>query len=72
MKRIICALLLATSLTFAYCEHGTKINESWEGGHKSVLYDFGQGRILQFNFPSGATIPWSIRYDFWKGEVCYN
>lgn len=72
MKKIACIILLVTACAFAYCEHGTKINQEYEGGHISALYDFGQGRILQFNFPQGASIPWNIRYDFWKGEVCYN
>lgn len=72
MKKILGIILLSTALTFAYCEHGTKVKQEYEGGHIMALYDFGQGRIIQFNFPSGASIPYSIRYDFWKGEVCYS
>ena len=71
-EKIIIAIAATITLASAYCEHGTKIHEEYEGGHKVALYDFGQGRILKFNFPSRASTPYSIRYDFWKGSVCYN
>jgi hypothetical protein len=71
MKKALITLLISVALASAYCERGSQIEQGYEGGHKFGLYDFGQGRFLKFNFPSGASVPYSIRYDFWKGEVCY-
>lgn len=64
-------LTLTTSSIEAFCEHGTKINSEYVGGGQLVTYDFGQGRLLKFKFPSGASIPFSIRFDFYKWELCY-
>lgn len=71
MKKILVIMALAVSISMGYCEIGHQIDQGYEGGHKFGLYDFGQGRFLKFNFPNGANAPYSIRYDFWKGEVCY-
>lgn len=71
MKALIIAIGLVAASASAYCEIGSKIYQEYVGGGQLVTYDFGQGRILRFKFPSGAQIPYSIRYDFYKYEVCY-
>lgn len=71
MKKIIGLILITVALSFGYCEYGHKISEEYVGGHKEAVYDFGQGRILSWSFPMGASIPYQMRYDFYKGTVCY-
>ena len=70
-KSLLIAITMVSSL-FAYCETGTKIAEdyNWQSQKKIVTYDFGQGRILQFKFLHNQSVPYSIRYDFYKDEQC--
>jgi len=70
MKKFFITIALLSSLAGAYCEYGRKINESYVGGGKLATYDFGQGRTLSFRFGSGQSIPYSIRFDFYKYIVC--
>ena len=62
--------LLLASPASAFCEFGNQVSQNVVGNHIEVTYDFGQGRLLIFNFPWGTMIPGSIRYDFWTGHVC--
>ena len=71
LMAVVLTLFLTVSTTEAYCEHGYQVNREFVGGGYLVSYDFGQGRILSFKFPSGASIPYSIRFDFYKWELCY-
>lgn len=71
MKLFIASLFLVTGLASAYCEYGTKFSQEYVGGGQLVSYDFGQGRVLRFKFFSGQSIPYSLRYDFYRHEVCY-
>ncbi len=70
MKIAIVTLLLAAGIAGAYCEYGTKVDQDYVPGGHLVTYDFGQGRRLSFKFYTGQSIPYSIRYDFYKYEVC--
>lgn len=70
MKALIIAIGLLAGAASAYCEYGTKIDQEYVGGGQLVTYSFGQGRLLQFKFSSGQSIPYSIRYDFYRYEVC--
>ncbi len=69
---IVFTLLMAAASSYAFCEYGNKVKEYYEGNHKVAVYDFGQMRLLKFNIPSGMMAPYTIRYDFWQGEVCTN
>ncbi len=71
MKKVIMTLALCVGLSNAFCEYGSKINQEYVQGGYLVTYDFGQARFLSFKFPSGASIPFSLRYDFNRYELCY-
>lgn len=73
MKKILAFALLIGLLTSvqAYCETGRKISQDFVPGGFLVTYDFGNARLLSFKFPSGASIPYTLRYDFYRYEMCY-
>lgn len=70
MKKILIAIALLSTLAAAYCEYGTKVSESYVSGGKLATYDFGMGRVLSFRFGAGARIPYSLRFDFNRYQVC--
>lgn len=69
MKKVIIATILAFAATsaFAYCEVLSRKNVSWVGGHQESTYCGSGGCIV---LVGGYELPYTIRYDFWKGTLC--
>lgn len=70
MKKLIVLIALSAAIASAYCERGHKVSERFVGNHKEAVYEFSSG-YLTFNFAFGEMAPYSIRYDFYRGKVCY-
>ena len=69
-KMLILAILFLTVSASAYCQMGTQINREYVRGGYLVTYSFGSGQLLSFKFQSGQSIPYSIRFDFDRWEIC--
>jgi hypothetical protein len=70
MKKLLVMVMLLAGLASAYCSNGTKVSQNYVGGHIEATYDFYGEGTLTFSFRSGQNIPFTMRYDFWTGQVC--
>lgn len=72
MKKLIFLILTIACFAFSYCEYGTRQTIYWNGGHQEAVYQFSSGKsfILVCRGNAYSSCPYSIRYDFWKGEFC--
>lgn len=72
MKKILLTVCAIAALAYSYCEQGTRKNMYWNGGHQEALYSFSGGKSFVLTCRNGYnSCPYTIRYDFWKGEFCY-
>ncbi len=69
MKKLILASIFAfaTTSAFAYCEVLSRKHVRYAGGHQEATY-CGSGGCITLN--GGYELPYTIRYDFWKGTFC--
>jgi hypothetical protein len=70
MKTVLLTVALLAGLASAYCEFGRKVNQRYVGGGQVVTYVFSQGKMLDFRFAAGESIPYSIKFDFYTYTVC--
>lgn len=70
MKTFIIFVLTISTLSFAYCEHGYQQNREIVHGGCYVTYSFSNSRNVGIKFSYSEIIPYSIRFDFDKMEIC--
>ena len=72
MSRLLSLILfIGLSLPFAFCEIGTKSNQSFIQGGYRVVYSFpSRGENVALRFAMSETIPFSIYYDFQTMQFC--
>jgi hypothetical protein len=68
MKKVTIILLLLAVCASAYCEAITRQKVTWVQGHQEATY-CGSGGCL--TFMGGYSMPFTLRWDFYKGKRCY-
>jgi len=67
MKKSILMLLIAAVCASAYCETISRRSVVWVQGHQESTY-CGSGGCITFT--GGYELPYSIGWDFYKGQRC--
>jgi len=68
VKKVTIILLLLAVCASAYCEAITRQKVTWVQGHQEATY-CGSGGCL--TFMGGYSMPFTLRWDFYKGKRCY-
>ena len=72
MKKILLTVCTIAALAHSYCEIGSRQTMYWNGGHQEAVYKFSNGQSFVLTCRDGYnSCPYTIRYDFWRGEFCH-